>query len=174
MALIIIIIIICIVLCNKDKNRTTSKDEKKEITSNNQITIWPENPNNYTLNGTVLVHYNGNGDTLFVPIGTTIIGAGIQKNMTWHSVFIPKSVMVIRDLALFYVENVYYEGSSEEFQQILCDYSYNFRTGFIPTWAENLSCREYCKVKEVSFHYNVDIPKLYRLRAEQQKNEEIG
>lgn len=176
--IIAIIIVICIVSCSKGKRQVSSKEEI-ELTSDVPNDYMPENPQNYTFDcgGRRLVRYNGNEDVLCVPLGTSIIGNDeeeIKSNKKWDMVYIPRSVIKINDLALIFVESVSYEGSAEEFNQIRCDFNCNFRPGFIPNWAENLPNPENCRVEQVRFHYNVDIPAIYKLSAEQRKSKDTN
>lgn len=173
---IIILIIIIIFVCTlrKESNKQPSTN-KENVQSATQILYWPEDPQKYTLDldGHRLLHYNGNEDILYVPMGTYIIGNNdeqIKEGEKWDTVYIPKSVTQIHDFALAFVESVQYEGSEEEFKQIKCNYKYNFYTGFIPNWAKDLPNPEYSKVKQVKFCYNVNIPELYKASEEQWKN----
>lgn len=169
----IVIIVYTVWYRNKQKKPSTKVDRTPSKT---QTDYMPEDPKNYTfdLDGTRLIRYTGNSDTLCVPIGTRIIGNGeseIKANEKWHAVFIPKSVYRISDIALYYVDIVYYEGNEEEFRRIICDFDWNFKTGFIPNWAKNLPNPGNCKVNQVSFHYNVNIPEIYKAAAERRKNQ---
>ena len=152
-----------------------SIDSSKGNKANEPIDYMPEDPDKYIFAvDNRLVGYNGNEDVLCVPIGTQIIGDDydeIKKGKAWDIVYIPKSVIMIKDCALPWVESVYYEGTEEEFQRIPkgeLKYS-NFCTGFIPNYAKNMPNPENSKVKEVKFCYNVNISELYKGMAEWRK-----
>lgn len=171
----------------KEKNSSESsiKEPPQAIVSNqtkvdfeHSIDYMPKDPQKYVtdIGGHRLVHYNGdeNEDILFIPLGIGIVGndeSEIQKGKKWDIVYIPRSVHTIHDLALPFVESIYYEGSAQEFTQINIGTIGNFTTGFIPNYAENMAPEyiEHAKVKKIKYTYNADLRRMYRELAEARK-----
>ncbi len=161
---------------SKDKNTS----QNQQVVTSQTIDYMPVEPSKYTvdMNGHRLVHYNGDEDVLFVPFGIGIIGndeSQIKDGKKWDCVYIPKSVHTIHDLALPFVESVYYEGSAEEFGKIDIGTLSNFMTGFIPNYVENMAPQyiEHSKVEEVKFQYNTNLRDLYQTVAEKRKKEDF-
>ena len=145
------------------------------------VDYMPVDPSKYVfdMGGHRLIGYNADEgeDVLLIPFGTTIVGndeSQITEGKVWDVVYIPRSVHTIHDVALTFVESVYYEGSAAEFARInIGDYA--FQTGFIPNHAKFLTSEEakYAKVQEVKFSYNQDLQGLYKSLAEGRKNEKL-
>ena len=180
--IILIVVILVIIFRKKDKNDSNLENEssvnKASIGSKDTVVDTPVDPQKYVIDtgGHRLVHYNGdeNEDILFIPLGISIVGndeSQIQEGKKWDIVYIPRSVHTIHDLALPFVEAIYYEGSAEEFKKINVGAMSNFTTGFIPNFAKDMAPEflEHAKVKEVRFHFNEDLPGLYAALAEKRK-----
>ena len=104
-----------------------------------------------------LLEYRGQSDTIVVPKGVGIIGGNDTKicNKTISNIYIPKTVHVISDLALPYVEHVHYEGAQEYLHY---DSKYNFfADGWVPDWSKSDPIRGQVHVNNVTFYYNYDL-----------------
>lgn len=98
-----------------------------------------------------LLEYRGKEDTIVVPRGVQIIGGDDTAiwNKTIDTIFIPNTVRRVSDLALPYVETVYYEGSQNS---LIYDKQYNFyENGWITDWSK--SNQHPVRVNEVRFHF---------------------
>lgn len=101
-----------------------------------------------------LLEYRGQSDSIVVPRGVQVIGGNDTKicSKTISHIYIPKTVHVISDLALPYVEHVHYEGSQEN---LLYDKQYNFfADGWIPDWSKPDPIQFRVRVNNVTFDYN--------------------
>lgn len=98
-----------------------------------------------------LLEYRGNEDSIFVPRGVVIIGGNDTPiwNKTIDTIYIPSTVQVISDLALPYVETVYYEGAQNNLRY---DKQWNFyENGWITDWSK--ASQHPVRVNEVRFHF---------------------
>lgn len=118
--------------------------------------------NDYVFDGNFLRNYTGTDRILTVPDGTFLIGNNDGVFSTnvhcFEAVYIPKSVKRIKDATLTFVEEVYYEGSQSEWNDIEIEWG-NFKTGYTPDYykdyyKDNPYLRD-SKVDKVTFIYNV-------------------
>ena len=159
-----------------NKSINTKNAQSKASSEQNGVVsgvYYPHDPEKYTFDYMGrLVHYNGDEDILCVPFGTSIIGNDeeqIKEGKKWDSVYIPRSVIIIHDLALPLVESVWYEGSEEEFAKIDIGKIGNFMTGFVPNYAEKLDeeYRIHSIVKEIKFNYNTNLASMYKRMSDE-------
>lgn len=145
--LIFAIVIYFIVKRVKQKN----EEQSSQNTESKRESIKDLDNDYFLIKGGRLLEYRGKKDFIIVPNGVDIIGGSDTKicSQTIRGIYIPKSVYVIADCALPYVEIVYYEGSEESLHY---DKKYNFYTdGWRPDWTIP---GPHIKINEVRFHYN--------------------
>ena len=118
--------------------------------------------NDYVFDSNFLRNYTGTDRILTIPDGTFLIGNNDGVFSTnihcFEAVYIPKSVKRIKDATLTFVEEVYYEGSQSEWNDIEIEWG-NFKTGYTPDYykdyyKDNPYLRD-SKVDKVAFIYNV-------------------
>lgn len=125
--------------------------EKKNESSRVPQSLNIDNERFLIIEGRLLA-YRGNSDTIVVPRGVQIIGGNDKAiwDRTIDTIFIPNTVRVISDLALPYVETVYYEGLQSNLRY---DKECNFYAyGWIADWSKTNQFPH--RVNEVHFHFN--------------------
>lgn len=135
----------------KKQGEKTSNNTPKQETSNQKLNL----DNKYFLirNGRLL-EYRGQEDSIVVPKGVQVIGGNDTKicNKTISHIYIPKTVCVISDFALPYVEHLHYEGAQENLHY---DSQYNFyANGWVPDWSKSDPIQWQVHVNNVTFDYN--------------------
>lgn len=130
--------------------------ETANCTPNQETTTQMLNLDNkyFLIRNGRLLEYRGQEDSIVVPKGVRIIGGNDTKicNKTISHIFIPKTVCIISDLALPYVEHVHYEGAQENLRY---DSKYNFYAdGWVPDWSKSAPIQGQVHVNNVTFDYN--------------------
>lgn len=113
------------------------------------------------IDGQFLRHYKGKSHTLVVPKGIFGIGCNdgcfLENIACLETIYIPRSVKLIKEYDLPFCESIYYEGSEAEWSQINIEQD-NFKTGWKPDYYQDDPILRNYEVTSVSMHFNAQHP----------------